>query len=133
MNHWCHDYPMQAKESKGVTENPFMGWEGWPPTSVVVVTLVLGLIFEVVFCIGFWQFWCVLSVADSSRQQSVELLIVSPLHRRTSGDTEELVDVTAEATSDAAEEAASAAEDILEDLVEDPLLNGGDSGASASE
>ena len=38
-----------------------MGWEGWPPTPVVIVTLVLGIIFEIVFCIGFWQFWCVRS------------------------------------------------------------------------
>ena len=50
-----------------MTENPFMGWEGWPPTTVVIVTLVLGLIFEVVFCIGFWQFWCVRSATHERR------------------------------------------------------------------
>jgi|EP01046_Picozoa_sp_COSAG06_P054528 hypothetical protein len=44
-----------------------MGWEGWPPTTVVIVTLVLGVIFEIVFCIGFWQFWCVCHEAEQPR------------------------------------------------------------------
>jgi hypothetical protein len=59
---------LQAKETKAaVAENPFMGWEGWPPTTVVIVTLVLGVIFEIVFCIGFWQFWCVCHEAEQPR------------------------------------------------------------------
>jgi len=61
-----------------VTENPFMGWEGWPPTSVVIVTLVLGLIFEVVFCIGFWQFWCVRSDTYEPRVGPVDRASVLP-------------------------------------------------------
>ena len=48
----------EAKSKEDVVENPFMGWEGWPPMSVVIVTLVIGVIFEIVFCIGFWEFWC---------------------------------------------------------------------------
>lgn len=95
-----------------------------------MVTLVLGLIFEIVFCIGFWQFWCVLAMADNGL---CVLLIVSPLHCRTSGDTEELVDATAEATSDAAEEAARSAEDLLENMTEDLLQGSEEAGASTSE
>jgi hypothetical protein len=34
---------------------------------VVIVTLVLGVIFEIVFCIGFWQFWCVCHEAEQPR------------------------------------------------------------------
>lgn len=49
---------MLEEEAGEVAEDPFMGWEGWPPKSVVIVTIVLGIIFEIVFCIGFWQFWC---------------------------------------------------------------------------
>eukprot|EP01047_Picozoa_sp_COSAG01_P081683 COSAG01_NODE_16387_length_1240_cov_1.079755_3_plen_71_part_00 len=51
---------MLEEEAGEVAEDPFMGWEGWPPKSVVIVTIVLGIIFEIVFCIGFWQFWCLL-------------------------------------------------------------------------
>ena len=39
-------------------ENPFMGWEGWPPQGVVIVAIILGIIVEIAFCVGFWQFWC---------------------------------------------------------------------------
>jgi hypothetical protein len=38
-------------------ENPFMGWEGWPPTQIVIVTVVVGIIFEIGFCVAFWNFW----------------------------------------------------------------------------
>ena len=54
----CLPCVTQVLDDHAVEEvtDPFMGWEGWPPTNVVIVTAVLGLIFEVLFCIGFWQF-----------------------------------------------------------------------------
>ena len=49
-----------------------MGWAGWPPASVVIVTVVLGVIFEVVFCIGFWQFWTSGDVEDDPAATGAE-------------------------------------------------------------
>ena len=89
-----------ANEAEEVVDKPFMGWPGWPPTSVVVVTVILGLIFEVVFCIGFWQFW---TSGDAEEDLAAAAAAASTASNETVNDT---LNATLNDTLNATEETA---------------------------